>query len=344
MSERRARWGLLSTARINERLIPAIRNSPRSELAAVASRRPETAEQFAREHAIPRAHGSYEALLADPAVDVIYLPLPNNLHVEWTVKCAEAGKHVLVEKPIALTPAEVERMAAAAQANGVIVQEAAMMRFHPQTQYLRDLVASQAIGAVRLLRGVFTFTLEREEDIRWNPAMGGGSLWDLGSYCVSFARTVLGEEPEEVFAMQISSASGIDLSLSAQMRFPSGALAHFLSSFAAFPHVEADLLGSAGRVQSDVPWVNHIGINMNVRTVRYRGEKAASTFGDSLDNQITETQAYENVNAYQDEINSMAASVLDGTPPVVSLADSRANVAAINALYTSARENRPVRL
>jgi predicted dehydrogenase len=266
------------------------------------------------------------------------------MHVEWTVKAAEAGKHALVEKPIALTPAEVDRMAEAAGRAGVVVQEAAMMRFHAQTAYMRDLVARKVIGEVRLLRGIFTFTLERPHDIRWQPGAGGGSLWDLGSYCVSFSRTVLGAEPVEVYAMQVPSESGVDKCLSAQMRFPGEALVQFFSSFAAFPHVEADLLGSAGRVTLDTPWTNLLSRAMTVRVVRFSGEKAASTFGDSLDRQVSETQTYEDVNAYQDEIDSMAASILDGAPPVISLADSRNNVAAIVALYASARENRPIKL
>lgn len=344
MDERRVRWGLLSTARINERVIPVLRNSARSEVLAVASRSQATADGYARTWNIPRAYGSYEAMLADPDVDVVYLPLPNNLHAEWVVKCAEAGKHVLVEKPIALTPEEVDRMAQAAERGGVVVQEAAMMRFHPQTRYLRDLLAGQVIGQVRLLRGVFTFTLENPGDIRWNPALGGGSLWDLGSYCVSFARTVLAAEPVEIFAMQVTSHSGVDLCLSGQMRFPGDTLVHFFSSFGSFGHVEADLLGMAGRMELDLPWLNLLNRSATVRTTRYGGEKAKSTFGDSLDRLVTEERTFENVNAYQDEVDSMAATLLDGTPPVIPLSDSRNNVAAICALYASVREKRPVKL
>jgi predicted dehydrogenase len=344
MTHPQARWGLLSTARINERFIPAVRASGRGVVLGVASRDRATAEQYARQWDIPRAYAGYDAMLADPEIDVVYLPLPNHLHVEWAIKCAEAGKHVLCEKPLALTPEEVERMMQAAQRSGVVIQEAAMMRFHAQTRYLRDLVAQRAIGEVRLVRGIFTFTLERDEDIRWNPAMGGGSLWDLGSYCVSFSRSVLQAEPVEVLAMQTPSASGVDLHLSAQLRFPDEVFVHFFSSFGAFPYVEGDLLGTTGRISLDMPWVNHVERPATVHLVRYRAAREKSTFGDSLDDQIVESQTFPNVNAYRDEAEAMAATVLEGAPPTISLTDSWNNARVINALYQSARENRLVRL
>lgn len=344
MHTRRVRWGLLSTARINERLIPVLRASERSEVLAVASRSQETARRYADQWDIPRAHGTYEDLLADPDLDAVYIPLPNHLHTEWVVKAADAGKHVLCEKPLALTPAEVDQMAQAAERNRVIIQEAAMMRFHPQTRYLRELLEQRAIGEVRLVRGVFTFVLEREGDIRWDPAMGGGSLWDLGSYCVSFARAVLRAEPVEVIALQTTSPSGVDLSLAAQLRFPGEVMVQFYSSFAAFPHVEADLLGTTGRLHLDLPWVNQLNRSATVQWTRFRQDAGASTFGDDTGRQATATHTFESVNAYQDEVEAMAASILDGAPPTITLADSRHNVATIVALLASARENRPVRL
>ena len=187
MSDKRARWGLLSTARINERLIPCLKRSERSELIAVASRSRVTADRYAEEHGISKAYGSYDEMLADPAIDVVYISLPNGLHTEWSLRCAEAGKHVLCEKPLALSVEEVDRLLEAAGRCGVTIQEATMMRFHAQTAYVRELIAQGAIGEVRMGRGLFTFTLERPGDIRLDPAMGGGSVWDLGSYCVSFA-------------------------------------------------------------------------------------------------------------------------------------------------------------
>ncbi len=342
MAAQQACWGLLSTARINERLIPAIRASERSELLAVASRSKAKAQAYAQQWDIPQTYGTYEQMLADPAINVVYLSLPNHLHAEWAIKCTEAGKHVLCEKPIALTTAEVARMAQAAEKNGVIIQEAAMMRFHPQTQYLRELVANGSIGEVRLIRGVFTFTLENPGDIRLDVNMGGGSLWDLGSYCVSFARTVLQAEPIEVSAYHVGGDTGVDLSFTAQMQFSTGTLVHFFSSFQSFAHIEADLLGAQGRVYADIPWANHIGASANVWVTRSGAIEETSTFSDSMESHTTDTKIYENINAYQSEVDSMVESVLDGGEPVISLADSWRNVATIVALHESARTGKPV--
>ena len=343
MTERQACWGLLSTARINERLIPAIRASDRSTLLAVASRTKERAEIYARQWNIPHAYGTYEQMIADPAINVVYLSLPNHLHAEWAIKCAEAGKHLLCEKPIALTTEEVARMAGAAEQYGVIIQEAAMMRFHPQTRYLRELVAKGAIGDIRLIRGVFAFTLENPGDIRLDTNMGGGSLWDLGSYCVSFARAVLQAEPVEVSAYRIHGDARVDMSFSAQMRFPTGTLVQFFSSFQSFPHIEADFLGTEGRIYADIPWVNHIGATANVQVTRSGNVEGGSTFSDSMEGHTTDIKTYENINAYQCEVDSMVESILDGTEPVISLADSWKNVATIVALHESARTGKPVR-
>ena len=343
MAEKKACWGLLSTARINERLIPALRASGRSELLAVASRSTGRAQAYAKQWDIPHTYGTYGQMLADPAINVIYLSLPNHLHVEWAIKCAEAGKHVLCEKPIAITTEEVTRMAQAAEKNGVIIQEAAMTRFHPQTQYLQELVAKKVIGDVRLIRGVFAFTLENPGDIRLDTNMGGGSLWDLGSYCVSFARTVLQAEPVEVNAYQISGTTGVDLSFSAQMQFPTGTLVQFFSSFQSFAHIEADFLGTEGRIYADIPWANHIGASANVQVTRSGNPEETSTFSDSMEGHTIDTKTYENMNAYQCEIDSMVESVLNGTEPVISLADSWKNVSTIVALHESARTGKPVR-
>ena len=342
MAERRARWGLLSTARINERLIPCLRRSERNELIGVASRSRDTANRYAEEHGISKAYGSYEEILADPDIDVVYISLPNGLHTEWSLRCAEAGKHVLCEKPLALSVEEVDELLEAADRCGVTIQEATMMRFHSQTSYVRNLIAQGAIGEVRMGRGLFTFTLERPGDIRLDPAMGGGSVWDLGSYCVSFARTVLQAEPLEVHAAQTTGPTGIDMSFSGHLKFPSGAFFHFFSSFASFTQIDADLLGTAGYLHLDLPWVNRENQPATVRLVSEAGNKEASTFGDGLGNRRTERRVFADVNAYQDEVESMAATVLDGADPVVTLQDSRANVAAITALYRSAREGRPV--
>lgn len=345
MSQRVIRWGLVSTARINERLIPAIRGAARCELLAVASSGgQEKAARYASEWNIPRAYGSYEALLADPEVDAVYISLPNALHTSWVVKSAEAGKHILCEKPLTLTATDVDQMAEAARHNRVVLQEAVMMRYHPQTLQLQQRVAEGAIGDVRLIRGIFTFTLARPGDIRLDPALGGGSIWDLGSYPVSFMRAMLRVNPVEVQGWQVSGEGGVDLSFAGQMRFASGALTQFFSSFQAVAQTEVDLIGSAGTIHLDLPYLTKVGVTSRVRICRAVGSRSVGTFGDALPQFEEETLTYENVNAYQDEVEAMVACILDGAGPVVSLADSRGNVATLEALCASAREDRPVRL
>jgi predicted dehydrogenase len=338
------RWGLLSTARINERLIPVLR-SARCELLAVASGGgAERAARYAEQRNIPRAYGGYDALLADPQVDAVYISLPNALHAPWAVKAAEAGKHVLCEKPLALTAAEVDRMAEAARRNGVVLLEAVMMRYHPQTIELQQRLAEGVIGEVRLIRGLFTFTLARQGDIRFEAALGGGSIWDLGSYPVSFMRTMLGANPVEVHGWQTGGQGGADLSFSGQMRFACGALTQFFSSFQAVPQANVDLVGSNGSIHLDLPYVNKVGVTSRVRICRAGENRSVGTFGDASSELDEEILTYENVNGYQHEVEAMAACVLDGAEPVVSLADSRGNVATLEALCASARDGRPVRV
>ncbi|HZQ06062.1 MAG TPA: Gfo/Idh/MocA family oxidoreductase [Anaerolineae bacterium] len=344
MNEKRVRWGLLSTARINERLIPCLQSSRRNELVAVASRSQARADEYAAQWNIPRAYGDYDALVNDADIDAIYISLPNHLHCEWAVRCANAGKHVLCEKPLALATEEVERMADAARANNVVIQEAAMMRFHPQTEFVRDLIASGTLGEMRLARGVFTFTLENESDIRFKPEMGGGGLWDVGSYCVRWFRTVLAAEPIEVFANQVTDHHGVDVCLAAQLNFENGMVAHFFSSMASFAHSEADILGTHGRIELDLPWVNLPGRDGHVNWIRTAGARGKGTFNDSAGEVEIGTQTFENANAYQDEIESMASSILDGAPPKIPLTDSWNNIAVIVALLESARVGQAIRL
>lgn len=339
------RWGLLSTARINERLIPAIRETPRCELLAVASQGGlDKAAAYSLQWGIPRAYGSYQELLADPDVDVIYISLPNSLHAEWVIACALAGKHILCEKPMALSAADVDRMGAAARERGVILLDGVMMRYHPQTKLVRELVAGGKIGELRLIHGTFTFTLARPDDIRLDPALGGGSLRDLGSYCVSFMRSAVGLEPVEVQGWQVTNDAGVDVTFHGHLRFPNGAAGQFTSSFRAMPDFRAVLLGSEGVMQLDLPWINKVGVTSHVEILREGKRGAGGTFSDQLSEKAVEKHEFPDVNGYRCEVEAMAACVLDGAAPVVPLADTRATIATLEALYRSAREGRLVRL
>jgi len=326
MTNKTLNWGLLSTARINRALIPPLQVSKRNHLFAVASRSQEAADAYAREKKIARAYGSYEALLADPEIDVIYNPLPNHLHAEWTIKAVEAGKHVLCEKPLALTVAEVDAIHAAARKHGRVVAEAFMYRHHPQTLKVQELVKSGSIGSLKLIRGSFSFILSREEDIRLlDPAMGGGSIWDVGCYPISYARTVVGENPLEVFGWQVTGKTGIDETFVGQMRFAGDVHAQFDSSFVIPFHSFMEIVGGEGTLSIPTPFKPGV----NERIFLTRDEK-------------TETIKVKGQELYLGEVEDMADAILLGKDSRVSLHDSRANVAVINALLESARVGKAV--
>jgi xylose dehydrogenase (NAD/NADP) len=317
------KWGLLSTARINRRLIPAIRAAERAELIAVASRSQARAEAYAAEWGIPRAHGSYEALLDDPDVDAIYVSLPNSLHAEWTVRAAETGKHVLCEKPLAVNLAECDQIIAAAESAGVVVIEAVMYLHHPLLHRARQLVREEAVGQVMLVRGALSINLGRPDDVRWTPELGGGSLWDVGSYPVSFIRWMVGE-PEEVFGWQNLSGSGVDETFAGLLRYKNGVLGVFDCGFRELFRSQAEVFGHEGTLIIEHPHA----IRPESRILLHR---------DSGEEEIRLREA----DPYRCEVDALTAAVLDGASLPVPLASSRANVATMAALYESARRGVP---
>lgn len=321
------RWGFLSTARINNALFGPLRTSKRNRLLAVASRSRDKADAYAHEKKIERSYGSYEALLVDPEIDVIYNPLPNHLHAEWTIKAVEAGKHVLCEKPLALTVKEVDAMAAAAREHGRIVAEAFMYRSHAQTLKVKEIVKSGKLGKVKMVHGSFTFVLNGSDDIRWKPEMGGGCMWDIGCYPLSYTRAVLDAEPLEVFGWQVTSPSRVDETFAAQMRFPGDTYAQFDCSFKIPFHVFMEIVGDEA--------------TLNILRPFSPGPK--ETLYLTHDGK-TETIVVKGTGTYIREVEDMADAILLGKQPCVSLADSRANVAAILALFESARAGKPVLL
>jgi xylose dehydrogenase (NAD/NADP) len=317
------RWGLLSTARVNRHLIPAIRAAAQAELLAVASRDPARAEAYAAEWEIRRAHGSYEALLDDPDVDIVYISLPNSLHAEWAVRAARAGKHVLCEKPLALSAAECDRIIAAAESANVVVAEAVMYLYHPLLHKMRQLIKEGAIGQVTLVRGTLSFLLDRLNDVRWKPGLGGGALWDVGSYPVSFIRWVAGE-PDEVFGWQTLSGSGVDATFAGLLRDDHGVLGIFDCGFRGQFRVQAEVTGTDGSLVLRRPYL----ISSESRILLRQGFEE-------------EEIALPEANAYQCEVEALTAAVLEGTPLAVPLASSRANVSTLTALYESARQGMP---
>jgi D-xylose 1-dehydrogenase (NADP+, D-xylono-1,5-lactone-forming) len=324
---KKLRWGLLSTARINRAVIPPIRSSPRSELKAVASRDIVKSKEYAREWHIPHAYGSYEELLADETIDVIYNPLPNHLHAAWSIRAAEAGKHVLCEKPLALSVADVDRMMAAARHNNVVITEAFMYKHHPQTLKVLELVEQETIGELLLIKGAFTFNLDRPDDVRWVPEWGGGSIWDVGCYPISFTRLVAQAEPVAVFGWQATGTTGIDVVFSGQLRFASGLLAQFDCGFRAPFRTAIEIVGTQGSIELGSPFKPAGGEWIKIKR------------GDSVEQ--LRSPEYE---LYRGEIEDMERAVLDGQSPRISLENSRANVATILALLDSARTGQVVRL
>ena len=326
MTTRTLNWGLLSTARINRALIHPLHASKRTTLLAVASRTESSAEAYAREWKIPRAHGSYEALLADPDVDVIYNPLPNHLHAEWTIKALRAGKHVLCEKPFALTLPEVDAMIAASKETGKTLAEAFMYRHHPQTLKVKELVDGGALGQLQLIKGAFTFTLTREGNFRSVKEMGGGSIWDVGCYPISYARMLAGE-PSEVFGWQVEGQSGSDMSFFGQMKFANGVHAQFDSGFQSPLRSHIEIVGS--RASLIVPAPFKPGRTSEIFLRHGEDEERIKIKGQEL---------------YMGEVDDMCDAILLGRPPRISLAESRGNVATILALLESANTGKAVRL
>jgi len=249
-------WGLLSTARINRAVIEAARKSDHADVVAVASRTASRAEEYAREHRIERAHGSYEALLQDDAVEAVYVPVPNSLHVEWTLQALEAGKHVLCEKPFSRSPEAVEEVFRRAEESGLVVSEGFMWRHHPQTARLLELAREEVIGRLRLVRASFSFDIVAEHgagDTRLDPTLDGGALMDVGSYCVNAIRLLAGE-PDRVQAQQTLGPTGVDLSFVGTLALPGEVLGEFDAGFVSPRRGQLEVVGEEGVVFVAAPW------------------------------------------------------------------------------------------
>ena len=243
------RIGTLGAGRIVRRgLVPGVRGCDACELTAVGSRRPGVAADFAREHGVPHAFDSYEAVLACGEIDAVYVPTRGDRHAEWTVAAAKAGKHVLCEKPLARDEAEAVRMRDACRDAGVVLFEAFMYRHHPRTRRAAELVRGGAVGTPRSLTVNFSFLLD-PGDWRNDPAAGGGAVWDLGCYGVNFARLLAGEEPAETQADAVMSDSGVDMTTRIGLTFPGGLLANIECSFQTVYRCRAEIAGDAGRIE-----------------------------------------------------------------------------------------------
>ena len=328
MAERKLRWGVISTANIGRAaVLPAIQASGNSELVAVASRDAQKADDFAARLGIPESYGSYEALLEADDVDAVYIPLPNSMHREWAIKAAAAGKHILCEKPLALTAAECSEMEAAAREHGVKLMEAFMYRFHPRTQRVRAMVANGAIGELGLIHAAFTFPVTNPANIRLQPELGGGSLMDVGCYCVNVSRTMAGAEPVEVQAYARWAASGVDEQMAGTLRFANGLIAQFDCALTMERREGYELAGTAGHLE--VPAAFLPGTNDAVILERH-GRQSSSN------------HTLAGVDEYRLMVEHFADCALNDRPLRYTAGEAAANMRVIEALYRSARhEGKP---
>jgi xylose dehydrogenase (NAD/NADP) len=321
VSAQALRWGLLSTARINDKLLDSGTDQP---IVAVASRDAGRARTYAAEKGIARSHGSYEALLADPEVDAIYNPLPNALHVEWSIRALQAGKHVLCEKPLSRHPADVERVFDVAEAEGRVVAEGFMWRHNPQVARAQELIADGAIGELRLLRAAFAYTGDDPSDIRLQTGLDGGGLMDVGCYCVSGCRALAGTEPEQVYAERVGGGDGVDVALAATLRFPGDVLAVIDCglSYSGGHHLEA--IGTTAALFLADPWHGREpGIELR------------------RDGSPPEAVNVARNNSYALELADMAAAAAGERAPLLGRADALGQARTIAALYESSDKGAP---
>jgi len=317
------RWGFLSTANINAKLLAGAAESDRVDVVAVASRDTARADAYAREHGIERAHGSYEALLEDTEVEAVYISLPNSMHVDWSIRALEAGKHVLCEKPLSRHPAEVDRAFDAADQAGRLLMEAFMFRHNPQTKRLKELVDGGAIGRLRLIRAVFSFPLTDSPDVRLDPTLDGGGIMDVGCYCVSGARLLAGE-PVQVYGEQVDAATGVDEVFAGTMRFADDALAELDCGLVLPMRDELEAIGEEGSIFLDDPW--HC---RNPVLVLRTGQGA-------------EEISLEAEDSYRLELENMSDAIRGRAEPLLGRDDALGQARAIEALYRAAAEGVPV--
>lgn len=326
---KKVRWGILSTAKIGRtQLIPAMKRASNAEVVAIASRG-EKVKSVARELSIPKAYESYEQLLEDPDVDVVYIPLPNHLHKEWVMKAAKAGKHILCEKPVALTAEDAKEIVTVCKENNVLFMEAFMYQFHPQHQRVRDIIASGEIGEVRLMRASFSFFLkDREENIRMDLKKGGGSLYDVGCYCIHSIRNILQSEPETVHVTgETDREKGVDISAFGYMKMENGVSAIFDSSFDMNYRNQYEVIGTKGTII--VP-----------RAYRPDTEGGEGLIIIEKENEQRVERVYGD--QYALEVEHFSECVLKGEQPVYSGDNTIRNMMVIDACYKSLRLNKKI--
>jgi predicted dehydrogenase len=320
------RWGVLSTARINDLVLAGARKSDRVRFVAVGSRDRARAEVYARENGFERAYGSYQELVDDPEIEAVYISLPNDAHVEWSIRALRAGKHVLCEKPLTRHPEEAAEAFDVAEREGRLLMEAFMWLHNPQIRRLEELLAEGAIGAPKLIRAVHTFVADDPRDIRLLTELDGGSLMDVGCYCVHAARHLAGE-PEQVYGEAVRNEAGVDVRFAGTMRLAGDVLAQ-LSSGLDIPEIhELEVVGETGSLVLDDPWHGWTAPRIELR--RDDG---------------TEQLRFEPVDPYQLELENLSDAILGEAEPLLGREDAVAQATALEALHASAERREPVDL
>jgi xylose dehydrogenase (NAD/NADP) len=312
-------WGVLSTAHINAKFLAGVAQSDECDVLAVASRDAERAATYARENGIERSYGSYEQLLDDPDVEVVYISLPNSLHVAWTERALRKGKHVLCEKPLSRRVTDVEAVFDVAESAGRLLMEAFMWRHNPQTERLVELVQGGAIGRPTLVRAAFSFAIGAgdEANVRLSAELEGGALMDVGCYCISAARLLAGE-PEAVSGHQLIGGDGVDVAFAGSMRFGSGMLAHFDAGIALADRDELEVVGDQASLFLDDPW------HCQEPVIELRRGGAVERIG------------VEPADSYRLEAENLSAAVRGRAQPRLGRADAVGQARVIEALYAAA--------
>ena len=326
----KVRWGVLGAAKIaTQKVIPAMQRGEWSEIAGIASRDLDKARRVAADLGIPKAYGSYEELLADPQIEAVYNPLPNHLHVPWSIRAAEAGKHVLCEKPIALSVAECRTLIAARDRTGVKIGEAFMVRTHPQWLRAREIVRSGEIGELRAIMVAFSYFNRDPANVRNIPEWGGGGLMDIGCYPIQISRFLFGQEPLRVVGrLELDPEFGTDRLTSAILDFPSGQCV-FSCSTQLVPYQRVHIFGTRGRVEIEIPFNAPPD-----RPCRIFIDNGADVFGSGI-----RTVELPTCDQYTIQGDEFSRAVRRGGEVPTPLEDSLANMQVIEALFRSARED-----
>ncbi len=311
------RWGLLGTGGITGKILAGAARTPAVELVAIGSRTRERAATYAAEHGIARAHASYDALLADPDVEAVYISLPNALHHQWTMAALEAGKHVLCEKPYSRRPADVDEAFLTADQAGLVLSEAFMWRHHPQVARLREILPE--LGTLQTIRSTFSYAMGPGSNVRLEDSLEGGSLLDVGTYCVDAARLLAGDEPDLAFGIALVGPTGVDLRFTGMLHFPSGVTAEFTCGFTA-PHRGLEAIGSAGSVLATDPWHGNPAVLIR----------------DGVETRL------EPADPYQLELEDVSRAIRSGDPPLVGWTEAIGQARTLAALLRSAEVGQPV--